>query len=99
MADEEITELKSIRRADALREMETREGADGKRVYFSIQFYKKNGELVYFSRACTCGLRIDMKRNRMRGIKQCDQRGNVIGTPVAVSIDNIREFNHMRVKL
>ena len=52
-----------IRRADALREMETREKANGKASHFSLQFYLKNGELVSFPRAVVKGLKADMKRS------------------------------------
>ena len=52
-----------IRRADALREMETREKANGKASLFSLQFYLKNGELVSFPRAVMRGLKADMKRS------------------------------------
>ena len=41
----------TIKRADALRQMETRETTTGKPNYFSIQFYKKDGELVSLNRA------------------------------------------------
>lgn len=94
-----MEKLKTIRRADALREMETREDQYGKRVLFSVEFYTKEGEVVYFSHAFTCGLRANMKNNRLRGIQQCDSAGNRIGHPVAVSIDNLRTFNGNKVGL
>lgn len=53
-----------IRRADALREMETREKSSGRAARFSVQFYLKNGELVSFPRAVVRGLKADMKRSR-----------------------------------
>ena len=86
-----------IRRADALREMETREKANGKASLFSLQFYLKNGELVSFPRAVMRGLKADMKRNRLRGILPVDSEGNPIGHIHAVSIDNLREFNGQQV--
>lgn len=92
-------DIQTIRRVDALREMEIREDQYGKRVLFSIGFYTKNGELVYFSHACSCGLRQNMKANRLRGVQQCDSAGNKIGSPTAVSIDNIRSFNNKKVVL
>ena len=92
-------EIEEIRRADALREMEIREDQYGKRVLFSIEFYTKSGEVVYFSHAFTCGLRQDMKKNRLRGVQQCDSAGNKIGSPTAVSIDNLRMFNGKKVVL
>lgn len=92
-------DIKTIKRVDALHEMEIREDQYGKRVLFSIEFYTKEGELVYFSHAYSCGLRQNMKKNRLRGVQQCDSAGNKIGHTVAVSIDNIRSFNNKKVTL
>ena len=92
-------EIKTIRRVDALRQMEVREDQYGRRVLFSIQFYTKEGEVVSMSHAYSCGLRSDMKSNRLRGIQQCDAAGNAIGHVVAMSIDNIRMFNNQKVVL
>lgn len=86
-----------IRRADALREMETREKSSGRAARFSVQFYLKNGELVSFPRAVVRGLKADMKSNRLRGIQPVDSEGNPVGHIHAVSIDNLREFNGMQV--
>lgn len=94
-----MDDIKTIRRVDALRQMEVREDAYCKRVLFSIQFYTKAGEVQSMSHAYTCGLKVSLKNNRLRGIQQCDQMGNKIGHPVAVSIDNIRMFNNMKVVL
>lgn len=94
-----MKEIKTIRRADALREMEIREDQYGKRVLYSIQFYLRNGEVVHFSNAYTCGLSANMKANRLRGIQQCDHAGNKIGHPISVSIDNLRMFNNQKVVL
>lgn len=92
-------EIKTIRRVDVLRQMEERENQYGRRVLFSIQFYNKQGEVVTMSHAYTCGLRSDMKSNRLRGLQQCDGAGNKIGHVVPVSIDNIRMFNGYKVVL
>ena len=90
-----------IRRADALREMETREKANGKASHFSLQFYLKNGkevtEYLAVEGSIMRGLKADMKRNRLRGIQPVDSEGNPIGHIHAVSIDNLREFNGMQV--
>ena len=91
--------IKTIRRVDALRQMDVREDQYGHRVLYSIQFYTRQGEVVSMSHAYTCGLRADMKSNRLRGIQQCDAAGNPIGHVVAVSIDNIRMFNGNKVVL
>ena len=71
-------EVQTIKRVDALREMEIREDQYGKRVLFSVEFYTKEGEL---------------------GVQQCDSAGNKIGSPTAVSIDNLRMFNDKKVVL
>ena len=89
----------TMQRADVLAEMETRETADGRSRYYSIQFYKKNGELVTLTRARSCGLRMNMTDNRTRGVQQVDDHGNAVGHIYPVCIDNIRMFNNMRVKI
>jgi hypothetical protein len=89
----------TMQRADVLVEMETRETADGRSRYYSIQFYKKNGELVTLTRARSCGLRMNMTDNRTRGVQQVDDHGNAVGHIYPVCIDNIRMFNNMRVKI
>jgi len=86
-----------IRRADALREMETREKSTGRACHFSVQFYLKNGEMVSLPRAVVRGLRADMKSNRLRGIQPVDSKGEPIGHIYPVSIDNLREFNGKQV--
>lgn len=87
----------TIKRADALRQMEIRETTKGKSNYFSIQFYKKDGELVTVPRAQVTGLRVNMTANRLRGIRPFDAHGNPIGHVYPVSIDNIRAFNGLQV--
>jgi hypothetical protein len=87
----------TIKRADALKEMETRETTAGKPNYFSIQFYKKDGELVSLNRAKVTGLRANMSANRLRGIQAVDAEGNPIGHIYPVSIDNIRTLNSQQV--
>lgn len=89
----------TITRADVLAEMEIRETTDKRRRFYSIQFYKKNGELVSLTRARSCGLRMNMTDNRTRGVQQVDEAGNAIGHIYPVCIDNIRKFNNVRVKI
>ena len=88
-----------IKRVDCLREMELKETHRGAGVYFQIQFYKRNGEMVTIPRARTCGLRANMKKNRLRGIQAVDASGNAYGHICPVSIDNIRSFNYKQVVL
>lgn len=97
MPQKQPTMNQKIRRADALREMETREKSNGRASHFSIQFYLKNGELVTLPNARVRGLRANMKAGRLRGIQPVDQEGNAIGHIYTVSIDNIRMFNQKQV--
>lgn len=90
---------KTVRRADVLREMDVHEDANGRRAYFSISFYKKDGELVSLPRARACGLNMDMAKNRVRGVQQIDAKGNAVGHIYPVCIDNICEFNGQRVNI
>lgn len=90
---------KTIKRTDVLTDMEIQETSMGKRKYFSIQFYKKNGEVVMLPRARTCGLRMNMTSNRVRGVQMVDDQGNAVGHVYPVCIDNIREYNGIRVKI
>lgn len=89
----------TVRRSDVLAQMEIHETATGKPRYFSIQFYKKNGELVTLTRARSCGLRMNMTDHRTRGVQQVDDQGNAVGHIYPVCIDNIRSFNGLRVKI
>ena len=88
-----------MKRCDVITEMDIQEDALHRRRYFSIQFYKKNGEIVTLSRARSCGLRMNMKSNRMRGVQQVDDKGNAVGHIYPVCIDNIREFNGQKVTI
>lgn len=90
--------MQKIKRAMALKEMETKEAA-GRPVYFSISFYTKSGEVRYIQRAQACGLKMDMAANRMRGVQEYDIHGMPKGHPVPVRIDFIRTFNEQRVIL
>lgn len=90
---------KTIRRSEVLTEISVHETAGKKIKTFSIQFYKKNGEVIFFKNAKSCGLKFSMKNNRMRGIQQVDEMGESIGHVTPVSIDNIREYNGIRVKI
>ena len=91
--------MKTIKRADALQQMDVKESTGGKPQYFSIQFYKQNGEVVSLIRARLTGLRQNLKLTRMRGIRAVDAQGNDIGHIYPVSIDNIRMFNGQQVTI
>jgi hypothetical protein len=89
----------TIKRRDALIEMDIHETRGHKVNTFSIQFYKKNGELVSLIRAKSCGLQAHMGLNRLRGVQAVDFKGNNIGHPYPVCIDNIRMLNGKRVHI
>lgn len=92
-----MAEVRTIRRNLALKEMEVKETPEGKLVMYSIKFVKKNGELVFFPKAISVGLKFDMKSNRMRGVMPVDEFGNGIGHITPVNIDGIVEWNGMKV--
>lgn len=90
----------TIRRRTVLQELDIKEDPrTGAQIVFSIQFDKKNGERVFFPRAVSCGLNMDLSANRMRGILPIDKYGNAIGHPVPVGIDRIIRFNGLEVAL
>lgn len=91
--------MNTIRRVEVLNEIEVPETSKGKPKFFSIQFYTDSGELVFVNRAKVCGLRMNMKSARRRGIQPVDVSGNPIGHIYPLCIDNIREFNGQRVKI
>jgi hypothetical protein len=87
----------SIKRRDAIAEMDHEESRSHKTKYFSIQFYKFNGELVQLIRAKKTGLRANMNKERLRGVQAVDSNGNNMGHIYPVCIDNIRVFNGKKV--
>ena len=89
----------TIRRNLALKEFDVKETPLGDQVFFSIKFIKKNGELVFMPRAVACGLNMDMKANRMRGVLPVDGKGNKTGHPTPINIDAITEWNGKKVIL
>jgi hypothetical protein len=88
-----------IRRNLVLKELEAKETPDGKQTVFSIKFVKKDGELVFFPRAVSTGLKMNMKENRMRGILPVDQDGNACGHVTPVHIDGIIMWNGSNVRM
>ena len=68
----------TIKRNLVLKELDIKEDpTTGKQRVFSITFDKKNGERVYYPRAVSCGLNMDLKANRCRGILAVDKNGKV----------------------
>ena len=90
-------EMANIRRFEVLKEMDVHETSSKSANTFSIQFYKKDGEVITVHRAISCGLIMNMKSNRMRGVQPVNEKGKPVGHPYPVCIDNIREFNGNRV--
>ena len=89
----------SIRRNYALREYDIKETPQGRQVFFSIKFLKKNGELVFLPKAVATGLSMNMKENRMRGVVAIDAEGDKIGHIYPVNIDLILEWNGKQIVL
>ena len=88
----------TIKRNLVLKELDIKEDpTTGKQRVFSITFDKKNGERVYYPRAVSCGLNMDLKANRCRGILAVDKNGNVISHPTPVGIDRIIKYNDLSV--
>ena len=95
MQDMEAT---TIKRNLVLKELDIKENPrTGEQAVFSIVFDKKNGERVYFPRAVSCGLNMNLKENRCRGILPIDKNGNKISHPTPVGIDRIIKFNNLTV--
>jgi hypothetical protein len=91
--------MATITRAEVLQAMELKETATQKVMPFAISFYKADGTLVFLPRAIQCGLRMDMHKNRKRGVMAVDADGKRFGHPYPICIDNIREFNGQQVKI
>jgi hypothetical protein len=91
----------TIRRNAALREIDIRENPDGTPRVFSVRFVKLDGETVYLTRAVVSGTGINrnMKVLRERGFLPVDQRFHATGHVYPVNIDNILEFNNLKVIL
>lgn len=91
--------MNSIALRQTLDELDVAYTPEGKPVVFSMAFVKKNGELVYYPKARKSGVNMDMKKNAMRGIQQCDRNGKPFGHPTPVKIWSIVQFNGKTVKL
>ena len=88
----------TIKRNLVLKELDIKEDpTTGKQRVFSITFDKKNGERVYYPRAVSCGLNMDLTANRCRGLLAVDQNGNAISHPTPVGIDRIIKYNDLSV--
>ena len=99
MANIDAMSVTKIQLSVVLRELDVKLRPDGNPKTFSIKFVKKNGELVYYHRAISTGLRMNMSKNAMRGVRLVDRQFNGIDHPTPVYIWAIVEFNGMRVIL
>lgn len=89
-----------MKRRDVLKEFDIKEISGGRPNVFSIKFRTKHsGELIFFPKAISVGLKMDMSANRMRGVLAVDDNYKKIGHPTPVSIDRIVEFNGEKVYL
>lgn len=79
--------------------MELKHDPQGKPVIFSIKFIKSNGEIVYLPKAISCGLRANMKANRLRGVMPVDGNAEQTAHIYPVNIDAIIEFNNLKVTI
>ena len=67
---------------------------------FSIKFVTKEGKLLFFPQAYSCGAgRMDMSKERMRGIQPCDCKGNPEMHIYPVNINSIVGYNGRKVVL
>ena len=93
-----MAEATFIKRNLVLKELDIKENPiSGEQNVFSILFDKKDGERVYLPRAVSCGLNMNLKANRMRGVIAIDKNGNRISHPTPVGIDRIIKFNNLTV--
>jgi hypothetical protein len=88
-----------IKRSVVLKEMDIKTKPDGSSVKFSIGFLKENGEYVFIPRAVACGLNMQMKKNKFRGVLPVDIHDKTAGHPTPVHIDSIISFNNQTVKI
>ena len=89
----------TIRRNLVLKQIDAAEDPLGRKIASSIKFTKKDGELVYMPKAQSCGLKFNMKDNRMRGIVPVDETCNPAGHPTPVHIDSLIEFNGLKIRM
>ena len=82
-----------------LKEMDIKEHPDGSQVSFSIRFVTIKGFSVFLPRAVATGLAMNLKDNRMRGVRAVDELFNPVGHIYPVRIDNIVEYNSKTVVL
>lgn len=96
----DMSKIVDIRRNLMLADMDIRFNPDGSRRIFSIKFSTMEGKLYFIPQAYACGAgKMNMKEYQLRGIQPCDCKGNKEGHVYPVNIDNIQEYNKMKVRL
>ena len=88
-----------IDRSIVLKELDFKHGSDLAPKVFSIKFIEKTANVKYIAQAVSCGLAMNMTKNKYRGVQQVDDSGNNVGHPVPVHVDSIIAFNNNDVKL
>jgi hypothetical protein len=90
-----------IKRNAVLHELDIKEDENGLPHCFSIRFCTRSGEVVYIPRAVTSGAGINrnMANNRERGFLPVDANFHKTGHVYPCLIDNILEYNNMKVRL
>lgn len=91
--------MQTIKRSVVLSELDIRNRPDGSAITFSIGFVKDNGEFVFIPRAVSCGLNMNLKKNKYRGALPMDMFGKNAGHPTPIHIDSIMFFNNQKVKI
>lgn len=94
-----MSNKKTIYLDRVLAEMDMAVKPDGSANTFSIRFVKQNGESVFVFRAIKSGLKMNLKKHAMRGVRPVDKMLNTIGHVYPVWIWAITEFNGHKVKL
>ena len=90
--------VETIDAATMLADIDVREDRFGQRRIFSCKIVTGDGKLYFIPQAYACGLnRMNMKKQRFRGVQPCDCKGNDEGHPYPVKITNFLEYNGKRV--
>lgn len=84
---------------EILSELDIKIDGKGKPVTFSVGFVIKDGRYVYLNRACSVGIRANMKKNFLKAFQLVDDKGKNVGHRYPVSIWSIMFFNGKQVVL
>lgn len=91
--------MPTIKLSQVLAELDMSISPEGKQNTFSVRFIKQNGESVFLLRAVKTGLRMNLKKYAMRGMRTVDIAMNPIGHIYPVWIWAIIEFNGKKISL